>query len=366
MGNRLRQAGYDTIYGGKSHLPGMTLEEAGFDYFCKDERDGLAKDCAEFLQRERHKPFCLVASFINPHDICCMAIGDAMGAPDGIARFRKEAPLEFQSLDKALARPAGVDEATFFERCCPPLPTNFEPQTDEPEAIRFMMQQRPFRVRARQEWSDRRWREHCWAYARLTEEVDGQIGRVLDSLRRGPHANDTLVVFTSDHGDMDASHRLEHKSTFYDESARVPLIIRPPGAAHPARLDRAHVVSNGLDLLPTMFDYAGIRPNPGSAGRSLRPLLENEHGVPWRPCVPIESAVGRVIVTDRFKYARYDFGHSAEQLIDLVADPDEMRNALSDRQHAEALSALRDLFDQTVGATPRPPEADRVKVCEFA
>src|SRR5262249_31552401 len=74
MGNLFRAAGYRTAFGGKTHWPRpMTPESVGFDYLTDDERDGLADKCVEFLSQKQDRPFLLVASFINPHDICYMA-----------------------------------------------------------------------------------------------------------------------------------------------------------------------------------------------------------------------------------------------------------------------------------------------------
>lgn len=67
----------------------------------------------------------------------------------------------------------------------------------------------------------------------------------------------TLIVFTSDHGNMDASHRLASKGLFYDESAGIPLLMKYKGNIPPGTVDE-HLVSNGLDILPTLCDYAGI------------------------------------------------------------------------------------------------------------
>ena len=73
----LRRAGYETAWGGKAHLPaGWTPGALGFETITRDERDGLAAVCADFVGRKRQRPFFLMASFINPHDICFMAIRD--------------------------------------------------------------------------------------------------------------------------------------------------------------------------------------------------------------------------------------------------------------------------------------------------
>lgn len=354
LGWLMRRAGYETVYGGKVHLPMLAAEDIGFDSLCPDSRDRLAAHCAEFIWRRRDRPFCLVASFTNPHDICYMAIRD-FATNENYRRMLEASTTACRNLDEALRRPEGVDDEDFFSRHCPPLPPNFEPQADEPEAIQRLIEARAFRLRARREWSPRRWREHRWAYHRLTEMVDAQIAVVLDALVRNGQADNTLVVFSSDHGDMDSSHRMEHKSMLYEEACRVPLIVRAPGMRSIGGSDGTHLVSNGLDLLPTFCDYAGIEPPPDLAGRSLRPIIEGEKKVRWRAALPVECVVGRAMVTDRFKYCRYDFGVGAEQLIDLTGDPGETRNALAEPHHARVLQSMRSHFNELFGDLPRDP-----------
>lgn len=346
LGHCLCHAGYETLYGGKVHLPRMSAHDIGFDVFCKDERDELANECADFLRRRgTDRPFCLVASFINPHDICYMGIRDF--AQTAEERHQATAAYkELASLDAALARPDGVDDPTFFADYCPPLPPNFEPQADEPEALHQLLAKRPFRLQARQQWTERRWREHRWAYARLTESVDRQIGGVLDALRRSAHNKSTVVIMTSDHGDMDGAHRMEHKSALYDEACRIPLIIRPPGGTR-GRVDRTHLVSSGLDLLPTCSDWAGGQPPTGLKGQSLRPLVEEQVLPAWRQAVPVESEIGRAIVTQRYKYCRYNCGKDCEQVMDLEKDPWEKVNLFKPMETTPLLGELRRIFDTT-------------------
>lgn len=344
LGHLLRRAGYETVYGGKVHLPKMTIEEVGFTYICKNERDELAQVASQYLSKEHQKPFCLVTSFINPHDICYMAIRD-FAKTDQEKRLIERGKVEVATLDRALQRPAGVSDAEFFEKHCPPLPENHEPQEDEPEAIRWLIASRPFRLKAREHWPEKRWREHRWAYHRLTEFVDKQIGQVLDALKRSAYADNTVIIFTSDHGDNDASHKLEHKTVFYDESARIPLIISGPGVAKGV-VDQEHLVSNGLDLLPTCCDYAGLKPPSGLRGASLRPLAEDKN-IQWRKVLPVENEIGKMIITDRYKYIRYDRGREEEQVLDMEADPHETKNSLARAEQDGVLEQLRASFEQT-------------------
>jgi len=356
LGWLLRRAGYETVYGGKVHLPKKTSpEEMGFDVITSDERDGLAEVGADYLRRDHDGPFLLVASFINPHDICYMAIRDR-AATDQEKLLVRKGEVEVATLDRALRRPEGMDEAEFFAKRCPPLPPNFEPQEDEPEAIEKLIEQRPFRLRARANWSPARWRMHRWAYARLTEIVDAQIGRLLDAIEAGPHADNTVIVFSSDHGDMDSSHRLEHKTALYEEACRIPLIICQPGA--PAGVvDDTHLVSNGLDLVPTFCDYAGVEAPSDLAGRSLLPLVQGTAPQRWRDALLVESEIGCMVRTDRYKYVLCDEGENREQLIDLKGDPFETRNAVRDADKVGVLAEHRKLFQALRGQLPGAAEA---------
>jgi len=340
----LREAGYDPVYGGKVHLPRLSANDLGFDVVETDQRNGLADTCAQWIRGPHQRPFFMVASFVNPHDICFMAIRDSQ-ANERERRAIERRVTECQCLDLALERPPGVGEEAFYSKHCPPLPGNFEPQVDEPEAIHHILEQHPFRARARREWGERRWREHRWAYARLTEMVDANVKRVLDSLSSSGLEDSTVVIFTSDHGDMDGAHRMEHKVVLYEEACRVPLIIRQPGTASAGAVCTTEPVSNGLDLLPTLCDYAGVEAPSGILGRSLRPLVEDPIGARGHRCVPIEHECGSAVVSERFKYVLYDRGAHREQLYDLQADPGETRNAAGDPDNASVLVEMRELFE---------------------
>ena len=188
----------------------------------------------------------------------------------------------------------------------------------------MIVDQRPFKRHARQTWSTERWRLHRWAYCRLTEMVDRQIGRVLDALRETGQEEDTVVIFSADHGDMDGSHRMEHKTVLYEEAARVPLIMSWKGVTHAGQVDRDHLVSNGLDLLPTICDYAGVVPPDDLEGVSLRTLVEGTPPGDWRERLHVESEFGHMVAAGRYKYVLYDEGRDREQLVDLDSDPGEM------------------------------------------
>jgi choline-sulfatase len=132
-GARVSAGGYRTAFGGKTHWPRpMTAESIGFETITRDERDGLARRAADFLREKHTQPFLLVASFINPHDICYLAI-DAYTKANQLPAMHPKSVVERQRVAEALERPAGVAEAEFWGgtvRCCA------EPRTDEPGSRR--------------------------------------------------------------------------------------------------------------------------------------------------------------------------------------------------------------------------------------
>ena len=326
MGWLFRNAGYETAYGGKVHLP-MTPAAMGFDYITRDERAGLADACAAFLRRQHPKPFLLVASFINPHDICYMAPhahAKNAGAPAKEGTGPGGAPLL-----EDLQLPAGISRQEFIQNACPPLPANFEVPAGEPDGVKEV-DPRAFRFFVREHWTLDDWRTHRWNYCRLTEKVDAEIAVVLRALREAELEDSTVVVFSSDHGDMDASHRLEHKSVLYGESERVPFIVSWKGVTRPGLVDRRHLVSTGLDLIPTLCDFAGIPVPKERAGLSVRPLAEGRTPTSWRDALVVEGRHCRALHTDRFKYTVYDIGDRREMLVDIQNDPGEMKNLAED------------------------------------
>ncbi len=348
MGSVFRRHGYSTVYGGKVHLPGDRTEGItayGFEYLIDDEREELAEACAAFLRQKHEQPFLLVASFINPHDICYMAI-DAYTEAASKPLMYPNSERERQCLAESLRLPAGMSRVEFFETVCPPLPANFEIPEHEPPATRGS-DWREFRQYVQEKWSEEQWRLHRWAYARLTERVDQEIGVVLDALEETDLTDDTIVVFTSDHGDMDSAHRLEHKSMPYEEATNVPLIVCTPQSVRAGRVDKSHLVSTGLDLIPTLCDFAGIPAPKQLDNCSIRPLVRDAAtDAPWRKCLVAENEASRVLWSDDYKYVVYDQGQPREMLIDLRADPGEMRNLAVEAEFQTALNKHRKLLQQ--------------------
>ncbi len=178
------------------------------------------------------------------------------------------------------------------------------------------------------------------AYFANISYIDEKIGEILDVLRRTRQDEDTIVVFLSDHGDMLGERGLWFKMSFFEGSARVPLMISAPGLA-PGRIDTP--VST-LDVLPTLAEMAGIDLReiaPWTDGESLVGLASGASG---RAAVPMEYAAEGSIAPmvalreGRFKLVLCDA--DPPLLFDLETDPHEMTNLANDSKYSETLSRL--------------------------
>jgi choline-sulfatase len=342
----VKQAGYDLVFGGKEHLPlSLTPTALGFADITNNERDILAAEAADYIRQKHDKPYFMIVSLINPHDICYMAIRDFAVSEEAKAIIAN-GKTEVATLDKALQLPEGISKEQFFEEYCPPLPPNFEPQEEEAKAIGSLLDRRPFRRSAREKYTEEQWRMHRWAYARLTEVVDAQIQVVLDALKESGQEENTLVIFSSDHGDNDASHKMEHKTVLYEESANIPFAAMWKGHIPAGQVNTKNLVSNGLDLLPTVCDYAGIKAQADPRGKSLRPLFEGKN-VEWRKTLAVEGEISRMVVSEEgYKYVRYDAVGDEERLMDLNEDPYEKTHFTNEVAHSPVLNELRKVFEE--------------------
>jgi choline-sulfatase len=219
----------------------------------------------------------------------------------------------------------------------PELPPNFEYDANEPEAIRKRrLGNEPFKGN----WDKQQWRYYRWSYYRNIEQVDAEIGRVLRAVEDTGRAKDTLVVFTSDHGEGMGHHQMVRKSTFYDEASRVPLLFSWPGHIQEGNEEPSHLVS-GLDIMPTLCDYAGIRPPQNMRGVSLRDVLDSKVSS-WNRSVisEVTANTGRMVCSPRYKYITYA-ENVVEQLFDMQDDPGETRNLVGDSKYASKLADHR-------------------------
>lgn len=352
LGGCLREAGYRVHHAGKHHAcrdlrlwcdtlydGSRSIGASGGEFFDQP----ACRAVADFLDTyDGEDPWFIQLGIVNPHDVCEFLHAHEQNQ---VPNF-EESPL------------AGKFDL-------PPLPGNFE--------VRFretFMQQATHRLggevpinpgiaETAKEWSEPHWRWLAWNYFRYIERADHDLGYVLEALRNSPFAENTIILFSSDHGEAHGHHHNVQKCSLYEEAIRVPFIISQLGEAFPiprGKIDREHFIS-GVDLLPTVLDYAGVPLPPGPSGRPLRPLLE-EGDTEWREFAYVENMFwARALIGKRWKYVMdYQPGErptstpprmdthaiGSECLFDLAADPMETENVAEN--HPDRIAEFRKLL----------------------
>lgn len=185
-------------------------------------------------------------------------------------------------------------------------------------------------------------REYLRCYYAQVMQVDDQVGRIIDKLEHMGQLDDTLIVFTSDHGDMNGSHKAVGKGfqAYYDEIVKVPLIIRWPKGIKPGR--KVKTIVNNVDVMPTLLDYAGLEIPSDCHGQSLRSFIDGKEdmqraGYCERTHPELEIAE-RMIRTHQWKlsfsyWTKTGTEFRPPELYDLSADPTEQTNIASDSKY---------------------------------
>jgi len=211
------------------------------------------------------------------------------------------------------------------------------------------------------------------AYNASISFMDAQVGHVVAALDRLGLADDTVIVFTSDHGYHMGEHGLWQKMSLFEESCRVPLVVVAPGIAR-AGTRVASPVSQ-VDLYPTLAELCGLDAPGNLQGQNLVPLLRDPaaKGRGWavtqvvrgggknRPTVTRDASsdapryVGYSLRTPRWRYTEWDDGRQGYELYDHDADPRELKNLATDPAHAADRAALAALLREAIAST-LPPE----------
>jgi arylsulfatase A-like enzyme len=366
VGEIFRNNGYKTVWGGKWHMPESYPQRAGakqksvrgFDLlqFLNPETENwmlgaetdppLTEAAVNFLNEyDQEDPFLMVVNYHNPHDICFYPRKDGwVSENDSLLEIRHYG-FEYKLPDIIGTHPDSFSNL-------PPLPANYEINEDEPEFITVKRNEHnEYGVEtklANQEFTEKEWRGYLNAYYRLTEMVDIEIGKVLDALEANGMDENTIIVFTSDHGDGAAAHKWSAKLSLYEESATVPLLISWPENIRKGLIDDTHLVSQ-IDVVPTLVDYAGINTNSTFTGKSMRPILENQSN-PWREYIvtqladfkPNKSRKGRMVRSADYKYNVYTHGERNEQLFLISEDPGETKNLINEPSYQAVVKKHRD------------------------
>lgn len=316
----MRAAGYTTAYVGKWHM-GSQRERPGFDYHATYVGHGQYADCPYIVdgknvptkgwiddvatdyaigfikkQKSSAKPWSLILGFKSPHQ-----------------------PWEPPARAKDLY--AGEVARTVPNVNTPPVYAG--KQNQKSKAGKPVPPTMPTNL----------------GYFRSVNAIDDCVGRLLKSLDESGFASNTIVIFTSDNGVYLGAHAAGDKRSAYDESLRVPFLVRYPALGDKASGRIVDKMVLNLDLAPTLLDFAGLPIPDAMQGRSWRPLLTDDNA-PWRDSwfyqyftedqkgtnVPDITAV-RTADAKLIKYP----GHKAwTELFDLKADPYEIRNLIDD------------------------------------
>uniref|UniRef100_A0A7S1ZUQ0 Sulfatase N-terminal domain-containing protein n=1 Tax=Trieres chinensis TaxID=1514140 RepID=A0A7S1ZUQ0_TRICV len=351
----LHEAGYVCAWRGKWHLGGIGPQQYGFqtwdppdagNYLCPNDtlgggdpdNDGRYLDnMLDFIDERAGKdqPFCLVASFVNPHDVYMASYQPQLGY-----------------------------ETSDFHKLKIPLPVNCEESLDTKPRGQTIMS-----------WNSRphanTMQEYVNFYAYLHTVVDRQIMTLLERFDKHNLTNDTLTIRFADHGEQALSHGLVEKfCNAYEESIRIPLIISNPLVCVQPQTTNSLVSS--LDLVPTLTHLLGLGEVFSGCflGKNIAPILGDpsksvQDSVHFTyddiPCRE-EPSIIRCIRTERYKYAVYFTSDGADadwELYDLEKDPNENDNKAGCEAYREVQNMLdRKLFKTMEEMKTKPRSFD--------
>lgn len=309
-----------------------------FRYGSDDDRDPMPDElCAEeavrVLQEPQNKPFLLAVGINRPHS--------PMYAP---RKYFDRFPLATLKLSPAI-------KAGDLDDCSKSLAQQHDIGTQSHGYNKYNLIQQGGGDELLLQWTQ--------AYLACVAYVDDQVGTILSALEQSDHADNTLVIFTSDHGYHMGEKEQNFKNSVWEESMRVPFVVAGPGVARGAECTQPVSL---VDIYPTCVDYGKwtTEPNAGSNGKpldghSIRSLLENPNANQWEG----ESFVLSAIASNKklevnepgkpkdqhwsLRTARYRYilcRNGEEELYDHQTDPNEWKNLAKSPEHAPIRSQL--------------------------
>ena len=310
---RAFQRGKNIFFGGMSDHTKVPVRDLGLDGKLTEVRTGekfsselFADAVIEFLQNhDGKKPFFAYVAFTAPHD-------------------PRMPPVAFREM---------------YYRNLPPLPANFLPQHPFDNGMMIGGRDENLAPWPRTEAVIR---DQLAEYYGAITHLDGQIGRILEALKRTGRADNTIIVYAADQGLALGSHGLLGKQSVYEHSMRCPLIFTGPGIPQGKS---TQAFSYLLDVFPTLCDVIGIQRPSDLEGESLRPLWEGTRGrvrdSVFLPFINIQRAVR----DQRWKLICYP-KISHIQLFDLQTDPDEKTNLIDRAEYKDQIQRLQKLMGQ--------------------
>ena len=377
FGRALGDAGYRNAYVGKWHVGRTgTPEDFGFDYVGGSDahHDAHLASGLDDYQREHG----IDPDTIAPRDPVYADFADSRDLLGGTLPIPPEATRSAFNAELTLGRLEGLasGDEPFFHRVdfqgphhpylvpepyasmydpddIAPWPSDAETFDGKPQV------QANYRDYRGVEGLDREdWRRLRGLYMGFMHHIDDQIGRVLAKLDELGVAENTLVVHASDHGDFTGGHRQWNKGPLmYDDTYRIPLVVRGPGVAGSGRV--CDDLVSLMDLMPTFLEAADVPVPDDINARSLWPALRDETDRDEREAVFGEyhgDEMGlysqRMVRTKRYKYVFN--APDIDELYDLRSDPHELRNLISHPDYSDVRSRLRDRLAEWMDDTDDP------------
>jgi arylsulfatase A-like enzyme len=208
----------------------------------------------------------------------------------------------------------------------------------------------------------KQWQDAVKAYLACVSFVDAQVGKLLDALDAGPHADNTVIVLWGDHGWHLGEKQHWGKWTGWQRSTRVPLMVAPTRGtpADASRRDaRCAEPVSLLDLYPTLIEMCGLPAREGLSGHSLVPLLREPAQATGRAVLTTFDQGNYSVMGARWHYIRYADG--SEELYDLPADPNEWTNLAGNPDHAATKQEMAKQIPKTVPVTPATSPSGKKK-----
>lgn len=359
----LQQAGYATAFVGKWHM-GHDADDPrpGFDYWLSYRGQGVYFDPVFNINGERVERKGYTADIVTDYALDWMS---RQTGPYFLLLSHKSVHAMFEPAPRHLGRYA--DEPLEYPRSMDPA------LATDPGRPSWVTRQRnswhgvDFMYHGALKFDDF-YRRYCETLLGLDES----IGRVLDAVEARDGGRDTVVIYMGDNGFSFGEHGLIDKRHMYEESMRIPMLAWAPGYIRSGSV--IEKMAQNIDLAPTVLELAGVTPPAGLDGASLVPLMEGRE-VRWRQEVLYEyywewnfpqtpTVLG--LRTDRYKYIHYHGVWDTDELFDLVADPEEMRNLIREPGHRERVAAMRARLFELLGETDgrqiplREPRGERM------
>ena len=346
----LQRAGYDTGFIGKWHMGNDHSPRPGFDYWVAMPGQGEAID----PELNENGTLTRVEGYVTDliTDRAIRFIEEARDNPFFLFLAHKALHPNIRQLDDgstaALNRsgfiPAKRHEGMYADAEIPRRPNAYVVPTDKPALMRSLEGVQP--IGPESGTPDRTVRGRL----EMLMAIDDSVGLILDTLDEIGELDNTMIVFTSDHGYFNAEHGLSgERRLAYEEAIRIPLLVRYPPlvTAGTTRNEMALII----DLAATFLDLAGEAPDDSLHGASLVPVLDR-NVTDWRDAFLVEYFSDTVfrrirnmgyqaVRTDRYKYIHYLELEGMDELYDLEADPYELDNIINDPDATATLATMQ-------------------------